>query len=507
MIKIAIVEDEFFEREAIKLLISRADIPIKLVYETDNGADAVLLYKTHKPDLIFMDIEMPILSGLEAAKKIREIDKNVDIVMLTAYNEFTYAQQAIKAGVLDYLLKPYNTQKLYEVIQRSYDKLATKQIEMEKNDENNKMLFDVNKYFKKEILCYMVVGLFLDDWSYDFYNEYFCVNDNVLRCILFRISKELIITEKKRIEIQCKMESEFPGVMCNVLEHDIVCIKVEGRSKRYKEYKIPESVLDMLPNIKAKNIQSYCESTNDIRELPMVYQRLKEKMNSAELKLGLQSKNVMDIYILESELNECVLKNQREQLHQILINLTDTVDKMNKEYVVRNRAYFSYLWRGIDRYIFQLTGRRKSIQEKNAIDFKIEKAKTALEMANIIEQFIFIYINELEIDKIDSTSRVIEHVKEYVKANLANDISLESVAEEVGYSSFHLSKIFKKTEGINFKDFVIKNKMEKAKLLFRQGNLNVSEVCKEVGYPNASYFSKVFREYYGVLPKEYSRRG
>lgn len=505
--KIAIVEDEFYEREAIKLLVGRAKIPIEVVYETDNGVDAVLLFKIHKPDLIFMDIEMPVLSGLEAAKKIREIDKNVQIVMLTAYNEFVYAQQAIKVGVLDYLLKPYNSDKLYEVIQRAYDKLATSQIEIKNSYEKNITLLTVNKFFKKEMLCYMAVGLFLDDWSYDFYNKYFSVDDNVLRCMLFRISKKLIITENQRMEIQCKMESIFPGIMCSVLERDIVCIMVEGRTKRYKEYKIPESVISMLPNIKTKDIQGCCEGTKDIRELPMVYQRLKEKMNSAELELGLQSKNVIDIYILESELNECVLRNKREPLHQILMNLTQTVDKMNKEYVVRNRAYFNYLWRQMDRYIFQMTGRRKSVQEKNEIDFSIEKAKTVREMADIMEQYITMYINELEIDKINGTSRVIEHVKEYVKANLANDISLESVAEEVGYSSFHLSKIFKKIEGMNFKDFVIKNKMEKAKLLFRQGNLNVSEVCKEVGYPNASYFSKVFREYYGVLPKEYSRRG
>ncbi|WP_069999480.1 response regulator transcription factor [Cellulosilyticum sp. I15G10I2] len=503
--KIGIVEDEYFEREAIKLLISRSEIPAEVIYEIDNGADAVLLFRKHRPDLIFIDIEMPVLSGLDAAKKIREIDQNVEIVILTAYNEFAYAQQAIKINVMDYLLKPYNSEKLYEIIRRVDEKLVAKNKDSINENAKKKKMLEIDKYLKKEILYYMISGRFFDKWSYELYNDFFSIGKKVLRCVLYRISKNLLIEEHQIQAIQMEMERAFPGIVCSVLERDIVGIRVEERSERYKNYEIPEGVVSLLPGVNVQDVQMSSESTEDINGLPFVYQRLKEKVNTVEIEQGLKSKKVMEIYILENNLYEQILGGDREKTHQIIMDLSRMVNSTNKGELIKNKAYFSYLWRGIDRYIFQITGRRKSTIEKNAIDFRLEKAETMDELVGIIEQFILLYSKEFEADGGNVVSRVVEQAKEYIKTNLDKELSLENIAEALGYSSFHFSKTFKKVEGVNFKEYVIKVRMEKAKLLFIQGGNNVSEVSKMVGYHNTNYFSKVFHKYFGILPKDFKK--
>ena len=105
-------------------------------------------------------------------------------------------------------------------------------------------------------------------------------------------------------------------------------------------------------------------------------------------------------------------------------------------------------------------------------------------------------------NKSSSYHRIIEMAKQYIVENCAGDVSLERVAREVGFSSFYLSKLFKKEEGINYKDFVISVRMEKAKQLILEGRLNVSEVAVAVGYNNNTYFGKAFKNYFNITAKD-----
>jgi two-component system, response regulator YesN len=127
LLKILIVEDEDFERRAIKYLVNKYFTDkIEVVGEASNGELAVESALTLKPDIILMDINMPILDGLKASEKIKEENKNIEIVILTAYNYFEYAKRGIKIGVSDYLLKPYSDEEFLESINRIMDKIEGK---------------------------------------------------------------------------------------------------------------------------------------------------------------------------------------------------------------------------------------------------------------------------------------------------------------------------------------------------------------------------------------------
>lgn len=106
MIKLMIVDDEFYEREAFKLMLTNECKDVEIVADFDNGLDAVNYCKNNDVDLIFMDIKMPLLNGIEATRQIKEFKPDQYIIILTAYADFEFAQQAVKIHADDFLLKP-----------------------------------------------------------------------------------------------------------------------------------------------------------------------------------------------------------------------------------------------------------------------------------------------------------------------------------------------------------------------------------------------------------------
>lgn len=106
MYKLLIVDDEAFERKVIRFMLKKSFTNIEIVDDATNGEDAILLAKKHKPNIIIMDIKMPEKNGLEAQQAIMQFNPNVKTIILTAFDNFNFAQNAIKLGVVDYILKP-----------------------------------------------------------------------------------------------------------------------------------------------------------------------------------------------------------------------------------------------------------------------------------------------------------------------------------------------------------------------------------------------------------------
>lgn len=105
MYKVLVADDESIERKAISLILKKSN-NIELIGEAKNGIDAIEQVKNLNPHIVLMDIKMPEMDGLQATKEILKINPKIKTIILTAYDEFQYAQQAIRAGAVDYLLKP-----------------------------------------------------------------------------------------------------------------------------------------------------------------------------------------------------------------------------------------------------------------------------------------------------------------------------------------------------------------------------------------------------------------
>ena len=113
--KLLVAEDELIERKVLCRTLQKYLGDLISLYEAKNGREALEIFAREAPQVAVLDIEMPGLTGLEVARKIRETDKNCAILFLTGFDKFDYARQAISVRALDYLLKPYREEKLFQL--------------------------------------------------------------------------------------------------------------------------------------------------------------------------------------------------------------------------------------------------------------------------------------------------------------------------------------------------------------------------------------------------------
>lgn len=137
MYKILLVDDEALEREALKIIIEESFSNAKVVGEARFGRESIELNEELNPDIILMDIKMPGINGIEATKIIKDKNKDKYIIILTAYDEFAFAQNAIKAGANDYLLKPARPEEVVAAIEKCIKEIEKDLLIEEERSKNN----------------------------------------------------------------------------------------------------------------------------------------------------------------------------------------------------------------------------------------------------------------------------------------------------------------------------------------------------------------------------------
>lgn len=123
---VLIVDDESFVRRSLSEMLGSANHNFSIIGSAENGLEAVQFLKEHMVDLVISDIRMPGMDGLELAKHIHECYPDTETVLLTGYQDFTYASQAIRYGVKEYLVKPNSVEHILEVATGVYERLQLK---------------------------------------------------------------------------------------------------------------------------------------------------------------------------------------------------------------------------------------------------------------------------------------------------------------------------------------------------------------------------------------------
>ena len=133
MTNVLIVDDEKIEREGLKYLLSREEGE-RNVFEASNGKQALQIIRSEDIQLVLTDIKMPHMDGLELSRRAKEENPALQIIIFSGYSDFTFAQEAIRYGVTEYILKPVNPEDFHKVIQK-----AEKVIEQRKKKENREI--------------------------------------------------------------------------------------------------------------------------------------------------------------------------------------------------------------------------------------------------------------------------------------------------------------------------------------------------------------------------------
>lgn len=492
-----LVDDEKLIIEGLMNIIEWEDIGLKVIETARNGYEALEKFKSNSVDIIVTDINMPKITGLELIKEVRKINSNTKFIILTGYDEFNYAIEAIEYSVEKYILKPIDENELQETLKNIVKDLDNKKIEINKILDKNTKLIEYIESKLNENYIYEIkesIDISTENKSYTVANIIISRKDKDGDFI--KVSEIIEKYTYGEYEILHKYNDQV--ILINSWEKDI------SRDIVIKYY---EEIKDKLSNESNESIFiSIGDLVSDIKDLSKSY-------NIA---------NNLKEYILTVGTNECIYMEKIENLKEDNISFIEEIDCINRLIIERNIKV-------LKRFIYEILD-NKELSPKNIYDFSIKVLILIDSIANDlhieakygkyslsnsiiqiceestrenIRSFILSEIEELIESMYMSTikySPIVQQIVNIINDRYDEELSLKTLAYQYNINSSYLGQIFSKETEVSFSEYLNKIRNIKAKELILNTNMKINDISKEVGYADTSYFYRKFKKYYGVSP-------
>ncbi|MDU5107882.1 response regulator [Clostridium sp.] len=497
MYDVMLVDDEKLITQGLMNIIDWENLGLKVREIAHNGEEALNKFKNRAVDIIVTDINMPKLTGLELINEIKKINSNTRFTILSGYDDFTYAKEAISYGVESYILKPIDEEELEEAMSKIVEGLDLKK--KEKNillDKNKKLIQYLEEMIDENFIYNME-----DPISIDIYNKKYTVaNIKMLR-------KE---NEENKVYIEDIIERNTNDRFDILYKYDDQVILINSWDKDMSR----KDIINYYENIKESLIK---ESNNDIF-IGVGDTAFDIKDIRKSYKVASEFKK----YILTEGVNTCIYKEKIRDIKENNKSFKDEIDYINKLIIEKDK-------KSLRKYISEILG-NKNLTPKNIYDFSIrvivlidqisdefniEKkygedglSNTIIELCNestrkSVKAFILREIEDLIESMCESTikySPVVQQIVHIVNEKYYEELSLKTLAYQYNVNSSYLGQIFSKEIGCSFSEYLNKVKNIKAKELILNTNMRINDIAKEVGYVDTSYFYRKFKKYYGVCP-------
>lgn len=483
--RILIVDDEEKDRSIAHILLRRQYGDLFEISEAKDAAEAKAIMETWQADLLMVDIHMPGDSGLKLVRDIRARDFKVYIMILTAFNYFEYAKEAILYQANDFILKPPIRKEFYEAVQRfldwARDEKSARQMEQKSQSVFLRELGD----------CIMLNA---DRKKIDAYKDLLNIRENRVFCILIDTSaSEQMKTASFQDEIESAMnESGIPYAVSHMRDRTAIFCFTGQDTLGYNE-------LSVTVELKMKLNLDLCEKTDiTVGDTVSVYENPSWSYRCAVAHLNsLKNANSYEEEPIEDKVVAHVRNGEAEE-----------AIRMFGQYLLRYGERHE-----IDDLMLKdievLTVVRKSAQVREEdIGLKMVDIFVTGDIQDIIH-FSSAYLREI-MEKMSSGAPQKKHyVVRRICARLEEHVelpwSINDLAKEYGFNPFYLSRLFKDETGLCFTDYLTGKRMAKAAALITDTNLSIGEIGLAVGYNDQNYFSRVFKKCNKMGPKEYRR--
>lgn len=533
MYRIMLADDEGIVLNSLSFLIEKNFEGQFEVDTAKSGRAAIELAEHFRPDIIFMDIQMPGINGIEAMREIRAFLPSAIFIVLTAYDKFDYAKEAINLGVLEYLNKPFNQKVVVDVIEQAVKELDERRerrrrelVTKERLETvvpiiENGFIYSIifQEHFEEDIENYKnLLGLDCD-------NGYMMVvvfgdtqQDNHMTNNIGSSIKAQTTYYNKVREI---LKETFPNaIVGSVTSNKIPVFVPSGDS--HMDIKERSEIIEK-SRVAVREMKNATEDTTyrigigSIRKLMSSLESYEEAfkalysttgsvahVDDLPIAVSYEENYPVDMETLifdrlgEGDVDGCVVEADRFFDWMVRQHSEDNMSIRLKalEFVLRAE---SDMYRSGSGQTYEFESRKDYLNEVvNAPDMsylktwyldKIKKAATIISSGSS-----------------DHTHHVIKRALEYIEANFQKDISLDEISQELNLSSYYFSKLFKEEKGEGFVEYLTTRRVEEAKELLKDPEKSIKELASACGYSDPNYFSRIFKKVSGMTPTEYREK-
>ncbi|MCF0185760.1 MAG: response regulator [Bacteroidaceae bacterium] len=483
MKKVLIVEDEKMIRQGIRTMVQRSGVPVEEILDCSNGLLALEILAQNQIDLMFTDIRMPKMDGIELVREIKNRGYDTEIVAISGFDDFNYAVEMLRNGVREYILKPVERQKIAEILAKADEELTEK---------NKRVSTDLQigiaqiKHIMSDVVSDDELSLLESKYAKDFFTEGYYVVVSPKEGNLETSERVIAINDFKH----CNLFVVEPMILKSLKEGSFVA-PFSGISRLHTGIReLKEAYLEAF----AARKRSFFS-----QEEVVSFEETKVRVTKALLE---QEKVRVDKGAWAARLN-LVGTDHTEELAGNWNGLFEAMKRGHiacEDFEEGLHAYFESF----------------RMQYKNTLSQEDERI--LYQLSNI---YVFTNLEEYQGQLLDFLfeiqSRVVENACDsknlaklkkavaFIDENYDKDLNMAVVSNEISmnYSLFSFS--FKQYTGKNFVTYLRDIRMEKAKLLLAETDLKVIDISRQIGYDNEKHFMKVFKSVYGVSPSEFRK--
>ncbi|HHV74936.1 MAG TPA: response regulator [Thermoanaerobacterium sp.] len=521
MIKILIADDEQIVVDSVKFIIDNNCEDVEVVGFAKSGREAIEKAHMLKPDVVFMDIRMPGIDGIEAIKRIKESHNDIEFVIITAYDYFNYAKEAINLDVVDYLLKPLNKNKVIDTVKKVKRLIEKKREDMAKELEMKEKMTAILPYIENEMIYSLSSSNFKQE-DIDFYGNIFNIKLDMGFAVVVLLDKDSTDSDIFMGNVKVHENLMYLKEYIKSLKDCLATILLD----RIIVY-VPTVAYDDLYIIKNDSI-SFCEMIlKEMRNLeigvrigigrPYETAYFSKSYDEALFAIKTGSDAIThfdDIKLSEAkelglnydtaELVENIISNS---IDGALINVNSIFQKLQHNYEGSVEQIKSKVFSLLIEVITKINTYCDvtSVLEENLI-IDILKTDEIDSLKDMFSKFISNVITKLHRNREKYYTGLIAKAIDYINKNYHKEVKLYDVAQMLSISYHYFSKMFKEETKCNFVDYITRVRIEKAKEFLQDETISVKEVCFKVGYNDPNYFSRIFRKETGMTPTDYKNR-
>lgn len=495
MKKVMIVEDEELILQGIRNILDWESLGLQVAHMAHDGAEALEMWEKEPVHIVVTDISMPGMDGLELLRRIREKEEQVRFIILTGYDEFAYAREAIRLEVENYILKPIDEEELERQLRETVKKLD----EMDKKkiqyiDEKTQWMHFLNGRAEEgESRQYAeMLGLSADCGTY--------------YAALMKWNMEGL-KEKKITDVIVELKQEESLSIVHLPPDSLLMVLADDSAD---ENQAQEYFSEIQNQVESKfNVMTFIcmePGFQSIAQLPESY-RMARKLQKYLILEGygtcISQKQIQDrtteaVNMDEDQLRRFILKKETDAAVSYMEDLF--INKISRDAsagsLYQTAVKMAVMLQEIKKEYKLESGNFQELTDLIETIFRAEDIhgiKTAF-LSEITEIIACMHEEDSQY------TPVVRQIIAEVHQNYKEDMNLKTLAYKYHMNASYLGQIFQKEVGCSFARYLSNTKNGIAKDLILNTNMKINDIARQVGYPDTSYFYRKFKQCYGVSP-------
>ncbi|MCR4850576.1 MAG: response regulator [Lachnospiraceae bacterium] len=529
MYRIMLADDEGIVIDSMKFIIEKEFGDECEVEFAKTGRSVIELAERFRPDIAIMDIQMPGINGIEAMKEIKNFSANTVFIVMSAYDKFDYAKEAIKLGVLEYINKPMERTKVVMAIRkameiidrdrkkRSDDLLIKEKLESVEPVIENGLIYNIlfQEHFEEDIDNYKtILGV---DEDYGYMMSVVCGDSQVGNHMTNAVGSSVKMSNHYN-EVRESLKEFFPCKVGSVMANKIaVLVPYEKPEMDYNSrIELIDKGRELIRYMRKKVDISFRLGIGGVKPLRSMGESYQESLSALIATTG-QVAHVDDLPIgcdyekdypidLERSLFDSVQRGDYNEAALHAESFTDWMSEFDGSNImaIRLKVLEFALWS--ERLAYENGGMTYRFGARDSYLPEIMSMNTVDELKEWFLNKVKVACQNISSKREERSTDTIEMAKKYISDNFSSEISLDDVSRIVNISPYYFSKLFKEATGENFIEYLTNIRIEKAKDLLLNSDMSMKEICAMCGYQDPNYFSRTFKKNVGFTPTEYKEK-